>query len=166
MLDPAVRIKQASRCWPVPRRLLTRRTRTCEAALAGEPLPRCPLRRADHDGADDLFPVPSAHRHGSPRGGRQVPRRQGTPRLHAGSARCDYQHKSGIQDPICRHVRHNSIFVRELLLDGERVKQGILVRCTLEQVLSGNANRLQHRGMEFSLRAWQPSRAQPGGQER
>jgi len=84
------------------------------------------------------------------------------------------QHKGGIEDPIERVLRHNMIFVRELLLDGELVRQGMLVRGRLEQALSGNAHRLQisqadlleYLGIELWLRAWQQPQAQPGGPER
>jgi asparagine synthase (glutamine-hydrolysing) len=84
------------------------------------------------------------------------------------------QHKGGIQDHIRQILRHNIILIRELLLDGALVKQGILIRSKLEQALSGNANRLQtghaelleYLGIEAWLRAWQGDQAHPGGDSR
>jgi asparagine synthase (glutamine-hydrolysing) len=77
------------------------------------------------------------------------------------------RHKGGIEDHIYRILRNNILFVRELLLDGDLVKQGILARGRLEQALSGGANRLQtgrseileYLGIEAWLQSWKRGRA-------
>jgi asparagine synthase (glutamine-hydrolysing) len=83
-------------------------------------------------------------------------------------------HKGGIEDHIYQILRHNIVFVRELLLDGALVKQGILARGKLEQALSGGATRLQtgraelleYLGIEAWLRSWQGCTARPEEHER
>lgn len=77
--------------------------------------------------------------------------------------------KVSIEDPIIRVLPHNIAAVRELLLDGEWVNRGILVR-RLEQALSVKANGLPAgqagllEDIEVWLRAWKQLRPQPGGQ--
>lgn len=83
------------------------------------------------------------------------------------------QHKGTIEDHTHHILRHNIALVRELLLDGELVKQGMLVRTRLEQALSGNVNRLQtgrvellqYLGIEAWLKAWQGRQAPSGGHD-
>jgi len=68
------------------------------------------------------------------------------------------QHKGAIEHHAYRVLRHNIAFVRELLLDGALVREGILDRAKLEGALSGNANRHQTGRAELfdyiSIEAW------------
>jgi asparagine synthase (glutamine-hydrolysing) len=78
-------------------------------------------------------------------------------------------YKGGVEDHVYRILRHNITFVRELLLDGALVREGIVDRERLERALCGGANRLQtgrvelfeYLGIEAWLRAWLESPSQP-----
>lgn len=75
----------------------------------------------------------------------------------------DRLYKGAIEDHVYRIFRHNITFVRELLLSGGLVRQRIVDRKKLEQVLSGSAHThptsrvelFEYLGIELWLRAWQ-----------
>ncbi|HEX5207109.1 MAG TPA: asparagine synthase-related protein [Steroidobacteraceae bacterium] len=72
------------------------------------------------------------------------------------------RHKGGIEEHLRLTLEHNRPFLRELLLDGELVRQGIIDRARLAEVLSGRATRiatgagelLEYAGIEAWLRRW------------
>jgi asparagine synthase (glutamine-hydrolysing) len=71
--------------------------------------------------------------------------------------------KGGIEDHVRGILEHNRAFVRELLLDGHLVREGIVDRNALAAVLSGKATRIQassgelfdYVGVEAWLRRWE-----------
>ncbi|HEV2271328.1 MAG TPA: asparagine synthase-related protein [Steroidobacteraceae bacterium] len=72
------------------------------------------------------------------------------------------RHKGGIEEHLRFTLEHNRPFLRELLLDGALVKEGIVDRGRLGEVLSGRATRiaagsgeiLEYAGIEAWLRRW------------
>jgi asparagine synthase (glutamine-hydrolysing) len=70
--------------------------------------------------------------------------------------------KGGIEEHLRRTLEHNRGFLRELLLDGALVREGIVDRARLAEVLSGRATRiragsgelLEYAGIEAWLRRW------------
>jgi asparagine synthase (glutamine-hydrolysing) len=72
------------------------------------------------------------------------------------------RHKGGIEEHLRRTLEHNRGFLRELLLDGRLVREGIVDRARLAEVLSGAATRiaagsgelLEYAGVEAWLRRW------------
>ena len=72
------------------------------------------------------------------------------------------RHKGGIEEHLRRTLEHNRAFLRELLLDGALVREGIVDRARLAEVLSGRATRiaagpgelLEYAGIEAWLRGW------------
>src|SRR6185312_6460011 len=72
------------------------------------------------------------------------------------------RHKGGIEEHVGRSLEHNRGFLRELLLDGCLVREGIVDRGGLAEVLSGQATRiaagsgelLEYAGIEAWLRRW------------
>lgn len=72
------------------------------------------------------------------------------------------RHKGGIERHVQEVIEHNIAFVRELLLDGALVREGVIDRKKLMTVLSGKASKFQHScaelvdlvGMEAWLRHW------------
>lgn len=72
------------------------------------------------------------------------------------------RHKGGIEEHLRLTLEHNRGFMRELLLDGCLVREGIVDRRLLAEVLSGNATRiaagsgelLEYAGVEAWLRRW------------
>lgn len=72
------------------------------------------------------------------------------------------RHKGGIEEHLRHSLEHNRGFLRELLLDGCLVREGIVDRGRLAEVLSGQATRiaagsgelLEYAGIEAWLRRW------------
>lgn len=72
------------------------------------------------------------------------------------------RHKGGIEEHLRNTLEHNRGFLRELLLDGCLVREGIVDRARLAEVLSGRATRiaagsgelLEYAGIEAWLRRW------------
>ena len=72
------------------------------------------------------------------------------------------RNKGGIEEHLRFTLEHNRGFLRELLLDGALVRQGIVDRARLGEVLSGRASRiaagsgeiLDYAGVESWLRRW------------
>ena len=72
------------------------------------------------------------------------------------------RHKGGIEEHLRCTIEHNRGFLRELLLDGALVREGVVDRARLEEVLSGRATRiasgsgevLEYAGIEAWLRRW------------
>ena len=72
------------------------------------------------------------------------------------------RHKGGIEEHMRLTLEHNRGFLRELLLDGALVRQGVVDRTRLAEVLSGRATRiaagsgelLEYAGVEAWLRCW------------
>ena len=72
------------------------------------------------------------------------------------------RHKGGIEEHLRLTLEHNRPFLRELLLDGALVRQGVIDRQRLAEVLSGRATRiatgagelLEYAGIEAWLRRW------------
>ena len=72
------------------------------------------------------------------------------------------RHKGGIEEHLRLTLEHNRGFLRELLLDGALVRQGVVDRSRLAEVLSGRATRiaagpgelLEYAGVEAWLRCW------------
>jgi asparagine synthase (glutamine-hydrolysing) len=72
------------------------------------------------------------------------------------------RHKGGIEEHLRLTLEHNRGFLRELLLDGALVREGIVDRQRLAEVLSGTATRiaagsgelLEYAGIEAWLRRW------------
>jgi asparagine synthase (glutamine-hydrolysing) len=72
------------------------------------------------------------------------------------------RNKGGIEEHLRFTLEHNRGFLRELLLDGALVRQGIVDRGRLSEVLSGRATRiaagsgevLEYAGIESWLRRW------------
>ncbi|MHB8812704.1 MAG: asparagine synthase-related protein [Steroidobacteraceae bacterium] len=72
------------------------------------------------------------------------------------------RHKGGIEEHLRFTLEHNRPFLRELLLDGALVKEGIVDRGRLGEVLSGRPTRiaagsgeiLEYAGIEAWLRRW------------
>ncbi len=70
------------------------------------------------------------------------------------------RHKGGIEEHLRLTLEHNRPFLRELLLDGALVREGIVDRARLAEVLSGRATRigtgaselLEYAGIEAWLR--------------
>ena len=52
------------------------------------------------------------------------------------------RNKGGIEEHLRRTLEHNRGFLRELLLDGALVRQGVVDRGRLAEVLSGRATRI------------------------
>lgn len=74
------------------------------------------------------------------------------------------RHKGGIEEHLRLTLEHNRPLLRELLLDGALVREGIVDRGRLAEVLSGGATRiaagsgeiLEYAGFEAWLRRWEP----------
>jgi asparagine synthase (glutamine-hydrolysing) len=72
------------------------------------------------------------------------------------------RHKGGIEEHLRLTLEHNRPFLRELLLDGSLVKEGIIDRAALAEVLSGRATPiasgsgevLEYAGIEAWLGRW------------
>ncbi len=72
------------------------------------------------------------------------------------------RHKGGIEEHLRLTLEHNRGFLRELLLDGALVREGVIDRPRLEEVLSGRATRiatgsgelLEYAGVEAWLGRW------------
>jgi asparagine synthase (glutamine-hydrolysing) len=72
------------------------------------------------------------------------------------------RHKGGIEEHLRLTLEHNRAFLRELLLDGALVREGIVDRSRLEEVLSGRPTRiaagsgelLEYAGIEAWLGRW------------
>ena len=72
------------------------------------------------------------------------------------------RHKGGIEEHLRLTLEHNRGFLRELLLDGSLVREGIVDRAKLAEVLSGKATRiaagpgelLEYAGTEAWLDRW------------
>jgi asparagine synthase (glutamine-hydrolysing) len=72
------------------------------------------------------------------------------------------RNKGGIEEHLRHTLEHNRAFLRELLLDGALVRQGIVDRGRLAEVLSGRATRIacgsgevfEYAGIESWLRRW------------
>ncbi|HUN70764.1 MAG TPA: asparagine synthase-related protein [Steroidobacteraceae bacterium] len=72
------------------------------------------------------------------------------------------RNKGGIEEHLRLTLEHNRGFLRELLLDGALVRQGVVDRGRLAEVLSGRASRiaagpgeiLEYAGIESWLRGW------------
>ncbi|MGH8169532.1 MAG: asparagine synthase-related protein [Steroidobacteraceae bacterium] len=72
------------------------------------------------------------------------------------------RHKGGIEEHLRLTLEHNRPFLRELLLDGALVREGIIDRARLAEVLSGRATPiatgsgevLEYAGIEAWLRRW------------
>ncbi|MGH8298867.1 MAG: asparagine synthase-related protein [Steroidobacteraceae bacterium] len=72
------------------------------------------------------------------------------------------RHKGGIEEHLRNTLEHNRGFLRELLLDGCLVREGIVDRGRLAEALSGRATRLaagsgellEYAGIEAWLRRW------------
>lgn len=72
------------------------------------------------------------------------------------------RHKGGIEDHVLAILKHNLPLLRELLINGALVREGIIDRTKLIEVLSGNATRIQtsrgelydYFGIEAWLRRW------------
>lgn len=72
------------------------------------------------------------------------------------------RHKGGIEEHLRLTLEHNRPLLRELLLDGALVREGIVDRGRLEEVLSGRATPiaagsgelLEYAGIEAWLRRW------------
>ena len=72
------------------------------------------------------------------------------------------RHKGGIEEHLRLTLEHNRGFLRELLLDGALVREGIVDRQRLAEVLSGTATRiasgsgelLEYAGIEAWLSRW------------
>jgi asparagine synthase (glutamine-hydrolysing) len=72
------------------------------------------------------------------------------------------RHKGGIEEHLRLTLEHNRPFLRELLLDGALVREGIVDRGRLAEVLSGRATRiaagsgeiLEYAGIEAWLTRW------------
>ena len=72
------------------------------------------------------------------------------------------RHKGGIEEHLRLTLEHNRPFLRELLLDGALVRQGIVDRARLAEVLSGRATPLatgsgevlEYAGIEAWLGRW------------
>src|SRR6185312_787397 len=72
------------------------------------------------------------------------------------------RHKGGIEEHLRLTLEHNRPFLRELLLDGALVREGIIDRASLAEVLSGRATRiaagsgevLEYAGIEAWLGRW------------
>ena len=72
------------------------------------------------------------------------------------------RNKGGIEEHLRCTLEHNRAFLREVLLDGALVRQGIVDRGRLAEVLSGGATRiaagsgeiLEYAGIESWLRRW------------
>jgi asparagine synthase (glutamine-hydrolysing) len=70
--------------------------------------------------------------------------------------------KGGIEEHLRLTLEHNRGFLRELLLDGALVREGVVDRSRLAEVLSGRATRiragsgelLEYAGIEAWLRRW------------
>jgi asparagine synthase (glutamine-hydrolysing) len=79
------------------------------------------------------------------------------------------RNKGGIEAHVRGVLQHNIAFVRELLLDGILVEEGIVDRGKLATVLSGTATRIQASsgelydfiGAEAWLRRWKNRRVEP-----
>ncbi len=79
------------------------------------------------------------------------------------------RHKGGIEEHLRLTLQHNRPFLRELLLDGALVREGIIDRARVAEVLSGRATRiaagagelLEYAGIEAWLTRWRaaPRRA-------
>lgn len=72
------------------------------------------------------------------------------------------RNKGGIEEHLRRTLEHNRGFLRELLLDGALVREGVVDRARLAEVLSGRASRIaagsgelfEYAGIEAWLRSW------------
>jgi asparagine synthase (glutamine-hydrolysing) len=72
------------------------------------------------------------------------------------------RNKGGIEEHLRFTLEHNRGFLRELLLDGALVREGVVDRTRLAEVLSGRASRiaagsgelLEYAGIEAWLRRW------------
>ncbi|HEY6516965.1 MAG TPA: asparagine synthase-related protein [Steroidobacteraceae bacterium] len=72
------------------------------------------------------------------------------------------RNKGGIEEHLRHTLEHNRGFLRELLLDGALVRQGVVDRGRLAEVLSGRATRIasgsgevfEYAGIESWLRRW------------
>src|SRR6185437_8548178 len=72
------------------------------------------------------------------------------------------RNKGGIEEHLRLTLEHNRPFLRELLLDGALVREGIVDRARLAEVLSGRATRiaagsgelLEYAGLEAWLSRW------------
>ncbi len=72
------------------------------------------------------------------------------------------RNKGGIEEHLRFTLEHNRAFLRELLLDGALVREGVVDRTRLAEVLSGRASRiaagsgeiLEYAGVEAWLRRW------------
>jgi len=72
------------------------------------------------------------------------------------------RHKGGIEEHLRLTLEHNRAFLQELLLDGALVKEGVIDRGRVAEVLSGRATRiaagsgelLEYAGIEAWLRRW------------
>ena len=72
------------------------------------------------------------------------------------------RNKGGIEEHLRRTLEHNRGFLRELLLDGALVREGVVDRARLAEVLSGRASRIaagsgelfEYAGIESWLRSW------------
>ena len=72
------------------------------------------------------------------------------------------RHKGGIEEHLRLTLEHNRPFLRELLLEGALVREGIIDRARVAEVLSGRATRiaagagelLEYAGIEAWLARW------------
>jgi asparagine synthase (glutamine-hydrolysing) len=68
------------------------------------------------------------------------------------------RHKGGIEEHLRLTLEHNRPFLRELLLDGALVREGIVDRARLAEVLSGRATRIRVGASELleyaGIEAW------------
>jgi asparagine synthase (glutamine-hydrolysing) len=72
------------------------------------------------------------------------------------------RNKGGIEQHVRQIFTHNAVFMRELLLDGALVKEGIIDRTKLAAALSGRGSKIHHgqvellefMGTEAWLRHW------------
>jgi asparagine synthase (glutamine-hydrolysing) len=73
------------------------------------------------------------------------------------------RNKGGIEEHLRLTLEHNRAFLRELLLDGALVREGVIDRARVAEVLSGRASRIaagsgelfEYAGIEAWLRCWQ-----------
>ena len=72
------------------------------------------------------------------------------------------RHKGGIEEHLRLTLEHNRAFLRELLLDGALVREGVIDRGRVAEVLSGRATPigtgsgevLEYAGIEAWLKRW------------
>ncbi|HJS90215.1 MAG TPA: hypothetical protein VJ738_09650 [Steroidobacteraceae bacterium] len=145
-VDPAHRLGGRVRGWPVD-----------SAQASG-------IHNADRD-ADDLIARMLAHRVARP----QLPQGAALPQAEGGLndvpdrvRRYSRPRKGAIEEHARQTLEHNRGLLRELLLDGHLVRERIIDRRRLAEVLSGRATRtapgpgelLEYAGIEAWLRRW------------